>query len=598
MAYKNKYCAVCNAALTAEETDEIFLCSSKLITEPQISRAITYIVSEHEVQLVPFVKPSCPVGLRLNNSRCAPEHTEWPSCKMLYFTYSILRINGKNSCFTELSSTDISSVSYGNENTTRYDYDLVKYDLPPGSHIADKLNNFTKSLNFTVCSERELELSQLCIVDGELSSNCTDTWYIGPPEQFQPVQINGTEYVIFNGSYITPILWKNTTVYSGNDKFHSFSVRANFNLCGTLENVMDCPSVVIHAFRKISLGNGTGLLFRGLSILPGKFALLPNGSARICWSLDLAETMLYFGSFTTSQRISSHVAMGLSSFCLFATLVTYSVLAPLRNLQGLCIINLIIALLLGQLLIEYPATYLFPWPTLCLTVGVLAHFFLLASFCWMNILAGNLYRSFSLTHVVQRSRGTVRRHVMRYCLAGWVTPGLFVAVCFFVHLWGRDALSLRYGGRGCWIQPFKANAIVFLGPVAISLALNTVFFILTIREIRAMKSDSDVLNHDKKKEKWEELLTFIKISSLMGFGWIVSFIAVGIQLSFVFYVFIVAVAIQGILIFWSFGLNQRVRRMWVEWARSRRLYHSQHSDTERTSIHVGLKKTSTHSSSV
>ncbi|XP_072169529.1 uncharacterized protein [Diadema setosum] len=579
--YKNEHCAVCNHVLDNESLiTSPLLChwvatfsySAPLIPHYAPSQ-IGDVVND---ALQPIVRPRCPNGLFLENYRCIPEDAEWPSCQSLLLSYAVLQNSDAVGCLTGLGLSSVLTEIIENttaEANTLYIYDIVGLHLPPRSEISIMIGSDIATFNST-CPEIAIELQETCLISDVDGADCPEKWHTGPPNFFQPVQINGSNYVLFNETYINPVKWKNATTYTRISQAAIFDATAHFHLCGKREDILDCPSVLIDIFEIITLENRTGLKISGhdVSVPQGEYALLPNGSALVCWSSDLADSGLwYFSPLTKAQTIVGHVVIGLSSLCLLATMVTYSVHEQLRNIQGISVLNMIIALLIGQLLIEYPTTYLHPWPALCQTVGVLAHFFLLAAFSWMNVLAGNLWRSFSLTEFKSKlSREKVRDVVLRFCVIGWGVPALFVSLCLIVHFEGRDVFSLRYGGRGCWIYPFRDNVIVFLIPVALSLTLNVVFFILTVREIKALKSNSEILtsNHDKK-ERRHELITYTKISSLMGFGWITSFIAAAVQLSFAFYVFTLAVAVQGILVFWSFGLNRRVRKMWQDLARNK-----------------------------
>ena len=83
--------------------------------------------------------------------------------------------------------------------------------------------------------------------------------------------------------------------------------------------------------------------------------------------------------------------VSLVSLCLL--LITYILFAELRNLPGKIIINLAISMLLYQSV--YFSAIQNDDPDTCLAVAVVLHFFILASFAWMNVMAYDVHRTFT-----------------------------------------------------------------------------------------------------------------------------------------------------------------------------------------------------------
>ena len=517
--YKNEYCAYCNGAIELNGTDNTFSCPEEAFI--QVGGDINVVVGAGFVPLYSepeLLQPICPNGLIFENSKCFPQDTDWPPCEHILTSYSINHSYPAHQCFDgvgHISSLVKSIEEYDMFNNTIFTYelyDIFDYDLPNRTSLEQGIENALKMFNSSYCSEQEIALIQSCLIAKYNSTECQDNWYKDVPDAFQPAQINGSNYVYYNGTYLSPFEWINSTIYRYNDSTDDFYVSHEFQLCGEESSIMTCAAILTEDFQQVTENNVTVLIFGESYIYPNDYVLLPNGSAHVCWtSYTDSEGGSFYQRFSRAQLITSHICFGCSSLCLLATLVTYLALKPLQNLQGLSIINLVIALLLGQVLFEYPATYLSSWSALCQTVAILAHFFLLASFCWMTLLAYNCSRSFSSLNFKTRSISDVKSHILRYCLVGWFLPMVFICSCVFVHIWGNESIPMRYGNGDCWISPFVTNVIVFLVPLAISLILNAVLFTKTIRGVRASKRDSDILSRDQKGATTREVVIYIKV---------------------------------------------------------------------------------------
>ena len=87
----------------------------------------------------------------------------------------------------------------------------------------------------------------------------------------------------------------------------------------------------------------------------------------------------------------STIAIGLSIIFMIATLLTYALFKELRNIPGWNIINLTLALLLAQFFF-FLGSFIKQTPLACFVVAIITHYGFLASFCWMNVIAFDLYR--------------------------------------------------------------------------------------------------------------------------------------------------------------------------------------------------------------
>lgn len=94
-----------------------------------------------------------------------------------------------------------------------------------------------------------------------------------------------------------------------------------------------------------------------------------------------------------SLQLLTSIGCIVSMVSLCFLLVTYILFPELRNLPGKIIINLAISLLLYQSV--YFSAIKNDDQDTCLAVAVVLHFFILASFAWMNVMAYDVHRTFT-----------------------------------------------------------------------------------------------------------------------------------------------------------------------------------------------------------
>jgi hypothetical protein len=130
----------------------------------------------------------------------------------------------------------------------------------------------------------------------------------------------------------------------------------------------------------------------------------------------------------------SFVSTFISLTAMVLTLITYGLFSELRNIPGWNIINLTIALTLGQF--SFLSGSLFnELPISCFIISLATHYFFLASFFWMNIIAFDLYRNFcnKSSHILLQNV-TLKDRLPKYALYAWVSPLLIVLITITVDL--------------------------------------------------------------------------------------------------------------------------------------------------------------------
>ena len=363
---------------------------------------------------------------------------------------------------------------------------------------------------------------------------------------------------------ITSIPMLVTSVYDGS-RSSSVSITTSTTVLAYLceANLLTCPkSVMSLANVSYSLYNNTLMVsVRGqkVQLTPNSFILL-NNTLVYCSDADsvanVAGTSTKPPLVDVVERLMTFVAITLSLVSLGATLLTYSLLPSLRNTPGKCTMNLCVAIFLAQLLFISNLSFRH-LPLLCKAVAGGQHYFWLAAFTWMTLLAADICNSFVNMSPSQR---TVSARFRAYLVCGWVLPLVIVVCCLVIDL--GTTLDFAYGSDdACWLDGSPLIlVIVFAMPIAISLVTNSVLFLITVVSLRrTMKIAQRATN---KKDVNKQIKICLKLSSIMGFSWLFGFLASWPPLWFMAFPFIILNTLQGLFLFWAFVANRRVLGMY------------------------------------
>ncbi|XP_063440737.1 uncharacterized protein LOC134721567 [Mytilus trossulus] len=260
----------------------------------------------------------------------------------------------------------------------------------------------------------------------------------------------------------------------------------------------------------------------------------------------------------TVEEILSLVCSLASIVSLVITLVIYLVLKKLRTIPG--INNMMLSL---HLLIAH-SLYLFGFNAtrndkLCSALGLLTHYFWLASVFWMHICTVHMFRVFfsmKMKPTVKQSK----RVVIVYSLYAAIIPVLLVASNITYYLTSDENKKttgyLGYGGEKCYITLRDMILFTFAIPIGILLVTNIVLFCLVVYKLENLPE----VNSNNWKDR-NMFVIYTKLTCLTGITWIFGFIYEWIPVSGLSYTFILLNASQGLFIFLSFCCNDRVRSM-------------------------------------
>lgn len=236
------------------------------------------------------------------------------------------------------------------------------------------------------------------------------------------------------------INYKGESLLDVTDRFPSLSDHL-LQVCNRAPRITYCPTAVTYTvgiceytYNNLSREYcpRTAGIARSLRCLTiDEYELDPNGvHLRICQRKEEDHEDLEYSAEFVSTVIAgymSSVCLAMSMMFMLATLVTYALFKELRNIPGWNIINVTLALLLAQFFF-FVGSFIDQYAQVCFVVAICTHYGLLASFCWMNVIAFDLYRNFRRrsAHVILKTI-RVRDRLVKYALFGWLSPLIIVS---------------------------------------------------------------------------------------------------------------------------------------------------------------------------
>jgi len=166
----------------------------------------------------------------------------------------------------------------------------------------------------------------------------------------------------------------------------------------------------------------------------------------------------------------------------------YMAFPVLRNTPGRCIVCLVVSLFVGQLLFLLVKTGSSVSPGFCFGQAAVMHFAFMAAFCWMNVMAVDVYRTFGASPGAAASSSSpsgARRRFAAYSAYAWASAALIVGVGVALDLADVGGTFRPHYGHGlCWFGSRGGLVVLFGVPVGVLLAANIIMFALSVRQIR------------------------------------------------------------------------------------------------------------------
>ncbi|XP_060599753.1 adhesion G protein-coupled receptor E3-like [Ruditapes philippinarum] len=271
-----------------------------------------------------------------------------------------------------------------------------------------------------------------------------------------------------------------------------------------------------------------------------------------------------------------------SILSLAVTLAVYVAFPQLLNVPGKILVSLIISLLFAHVLFLV-ASQVENFHILCIIFGILVHYFFLAAFCWMNVIAFDLWMTFSNRFMTPGSDSKGRKRFVRYSIYAWTLPTMIVGTALILDFVNFDEKFYNfkpgYGKNVCWISSRDALILFFAGPLAVFKLLDIISFISTAVHIARAKKEGAMATRRKNTCSF---IINIKLSLIMGLTWVFAFVANALNKSYMWYLFIIFNSLQGLFIAICFLCTKVVCRLLCE--KYRQLTERNTSGTHITSV--------------
>ena len=263
------------------------------------------------------------------------------------------------------------------------------------SHRQNKVNAFERN------TRNETELSQNCFCipfnQSEYEPLPNDTVYIKPHNKIY----SNTSYTICNEKLLLCVNFsRNATTMACEQSI----IKTN-TTPASLETELsqNCLLISFNQSDYKKLPNGSVYIKPHNKIYSNTSYTIRNNKLLLCVNFSrnatatASEQSFSRKTKTTpaSLQILTSIGCTVSMVSLVLLLITYMLLAELRNLPGKIIINLALSLLAYQAMFFSAVETPLANQEQCLVIAVLLHFFVLSSFTWMNVMAYDVHRTFT-----------------------------------------------------------------------------------------------------------------------------------------------------------------------------------------------------------
>lgn len=241
-------------------------------------------------------------------------------------------------------------------------------------------------------------------------------------------------------------------------------------------------------------------------------------------------------------------------------IVVYAVFPSLRNTPGKCLMSLSTSLLTSNLLftLALGLTYM---KMVCFAVALTIHYSLLAYFSWMSVLSFDIWHTFQThAHGVATANNDNTRTFIYYCLFAFGFPLVIVSMSVIFE-WLNFDVRPHYAENVCWFGQSRALLYFFAIPVAVTIAINAVFLLVTIYNIVTASRTSQMARAHRSRKERHRFFLYVKLAFVMGVTWVMAFVAMATGREELWYVFIILNSLQGVWIFVSFVCTHKVFRL-------------------------------------
>ncbi|XP_064598055.1 latrophilin-like protein LAT-2 [Liolophura sinensis] len=288
-----------------------------------------------------------------------------------------------------------------------------------------------------------------------------------------------------------------------------------------------------------------------------------NSSVLVCVNTSASEQQMHTptdnNNLTSVQSDDAEVWLtiictALSLLCLAATMLVYIVRGRQKFLPGKNSIFLFANLFLAQLLFLTGATAKVPTPG-CRALGIIIHYFWLATFCWKVVCAYHMY--WLLANPLKTFHKTKSFAV--YVMFSHCVPLLFIALVIAINCGMSNLERIGYADRLigkdhtlCFLTSALDLGVGFVLPVSLTIIINIYLF---FRIVKSLRNSERAHVRQSSKSKRKESVLYFKISVIFGFSWLLGFIALIVNVQGMWFLFTVVNCSIGVFVFLSFGLK-------------------------------------------
>lgn len=231
------------------------------------------------------------------------------------------------------------------------------------------------------------------------------------------------------------------------------------------------------------------------------------------------------------------------------TIIVYSMVPKLLDLQGICMIHALIGLALGYIFLGILKLATFYEYNSCSVVAILTYFSSLYLFFWLHTLSFHIWRTTVEPRFLSRiSKWLIIYHV--FAIGGAVIFLTFLLLAQYSPSEMWNSIRPRFGEEKCWFYSLRETMIFFYGPISVLLLLNVVFYVWTV-----------VVLWGQAKTTQNKILTYrlklcVRLFIIMGVTWIFEIITAILNESrptlfvkIIFFLLDTFNLLQGLLIF-------------------------------------------------
>ncbi|XP_062264620.1 adhesion G protein-coupled receptor E1 isoform X2 [Platichthys flesus] len=231
-------------------------------------------------------------------------------------------------------------------------------------------------------------------------------------------------------------------------------------------------------------------------------------------------------------QLITWVGLPLSLICLFACILTFSLIRSIKSTRTTIHLHLCISLFIS-ILIFLAGISRTENRAGCVVVAGLLHFFFLAAFCWMCLEGIQLFRMVVLVF-------NTHFKTLYMMAGGYGVPAVIVTISALANPKGYGTETY------CWLNLEFISS--FLGPVCVIIAVNIFFFLITVWKL-AQKFSS--LNPDLDNLQKIKAFTITAVAQLcvLGTMWIFGCFQFEESTIVLSYLFTIFGSLQGVMLF-------------------------------------------------